>query len=494
MSDNTPTITLPFDSAAQHAVLGHMLTNDNFWLQCIEKVEPSWFVDIDVGRFFKHLKKVSKDTKQGKRITPTEAKNSLLDDRTLTRTDIGVIVEKAENERLAVGLSWLQGQMTKWYQSRIFTDGIQESVNLFNSGKYEQCFSLVNQKLKTLEAATFIPDMAVDASDYMASVKRETINLTDAMSFGLSAVDRCLIDNPQTKGSLLPGDTTIIMAPISSGKSSALITTLAHNIKQGKKVLWTIHEGRVDDLVMKLWSSILGLTRTEILNLYLNNTPESQAAINYASKKIKDNLVYVPMLKAGNIIEDVAALVRSENKKMEDKNGTGFDMWVCDYPANLTTKQGSSKREKLDTVYGYVVDLAGELRLHSLCAIQVNRTAYRQNKNTNDDPAALLTLDSVSESFDPMMRATNVISLNKSDTAEKNNYVIWYICKTRSNSANWAIVAKSDYKVCRTHHESLGAFYYKGSSAMPERIEALLEQYKDKLKDGIQLNPNEILK
>ena len=67
-----------------------------------------------------------------------------------------------------------------------------------------------------------------------------------ACSFGLHEIDRALNPNFSSEkdasgnwsGSLTPGDTTLIVAPTNVGKTTVMMTIIAHNLKRNKKILW----------------------------------------------------------------------------------------------------------------------------------------------------------------------------------------------------------------------------------------------------------------
>jgi len=216
--------------------------------------------------------------------------------------------------------------------------------------------------------------------------------------------------------------------------------------------------------------------------------------LEWAVNLIKTYLVYIPLVKAPNYIEDVIGVIRDQNETLKNKIGKGFDLLVDDYPANLTTMQaqkGMARRERDDTVYGYIVDLAGELKMHALCAIQANREGSKLNRWGAEDGSRLLGMEDVSESFGPMMRATNVISINRDDMAASRNRITFHICKSRSSQTGWAVVCKSNFDYYRSHHPVYGGIYFRSTQSMSERVDTFLDQYAGS--DDPQVPPERLM-
>ena len=89
----------------------------------------------------------------------------------------------------------------------------------------------------------------------------------------------------------------------------------------------------------------------------------------------------------------------------------------------------------------------------------------------------MITKEDVHESFGPMQRATNIISVNRDPLAQQNDRVTYYIDKSRSSETGWAVVCRSDFSRSLTHSNRLGATCYRGTSTMSERLDELLQQY-----------------
>jgi hypothetical protein len=318
-------------------------------------------------------------------------------------------------------------------------------------------------------------DIQKDIIGYEASYQ-------DALPFGSATLDRLLLPEANGNGSLLRGDMTVLLGPVNAGKTSCMITTLAANLRAGKNAILIPHEGRPDDLKLKLIQCLSGTTKKELF--YAARDPNLRGNFAEIESLLHDHLVYMPMIKAGLTVEEFGTAVRrAVDRFMSRHNGASIDLVVDDYLALLTSTQNArgqlQKRERDSVVYQFGSTLAGECKFHLLTGIQGNREANKINKRVKGAADRLLVPEDSSESFGPAMVATNIITLNRSPMAQIRNRVTFLICKSRSSETNIAVVCGSRYSCCVTHKDELGCTWYKGLSTMDQRIDDLMVQYKN---------------
>jgi hypothetical protein len=278
---------------------------------------------------------------------------------------------------------------------------------------------------------------------------------------------------------LLPGDTSIILAPTNVGKTTAMITIAAKNILRMKHVLFLFHEGRASDIQLKVWCNLLKVSQLELMEKY-KSSPDM---VERLAKILSKHLTLVPVFKPGLTVEEVEAVIERKWQEHRDKYGQGFDMIVDDYPAKLTTaaaKNGGFQwRNMQQYVYNYFVQIALTKHTHVLGAIQTNREGSKINKGAKDAADhRLITLEDVNETFGPMQDVANVASLNRSPLAEQRERATWLICKSRSSKVNLAVACKTDFGHACVHGDDLGATWYHGTSPMEDKIDNLLLQYR----------------
>jgi hypothetical protein len=346
--------------------------------------------------------------------------------------------------------------------------------------KFEEAYEFFDQKIKEIRTAKFVDDNEYAFDNIVGDLENELKDRENACTLGIELLDRTLLpDAPEGSGSLLPGDQTVLLAATNGGKTRGTITIIKHNVIRRKHVLWFAHEGRANDLAMLLWQAMLNCKRHELFELM--RTEEGRQRLDKVRALIRKYVTFVPYMRAGMTVEDVEPIIRAKCEERVAKNqGKGYDLFVSDYPAKLTTRQASgghmAPRHILDIVYNYHVMLAAEYRYHSVVAYQTNRGGAQVQKGQKEE-GRLLTKEDASEAYGPMMTAANVLTLNRPPELYAKGLVTWYIDKSRSGETGWAVCCKSDYGKAITHAPWLGGIRYRGSSNMVEQMDVYMEQY-----------------
>lgn len=475
-----PSEQLPFSEERQDAILGHLLTKETLFRQTVDIIKPSWFMDGLAFKvwesavnwwgkynYFPSLDEIR--ASETWRLETQQLKVKL--GRKLEQT-----LERAGNYR------WesLKEELTNWLRARAYQDATNRSTDLFNAGKFDESYAVMDSALKYIASTTFENNLSYDFTNWRTNFERRQLEFSNALSFGSSTLDRLLLPIAKGNGSLLRGDTTIILAGQNVGKTTAMVTVAAHNILQGKHVLFLTHEGVDDDIAEKVMCSILNVNKDEMMGT-LAKTPEGAAQIDQAAAYCKRYLVYIANNKAGNTVEEVASLIRREQEKRLTSFGRGFDMLIDDYPAKLGSRlieHGVFQKRNVDEyVYNHFIALALELKFHALLAIQANRDGNRVNSRVKTSRGSvedrLLIPEDVHESFGPMQGATNIITGNRGPEDERLGYITWYLAKSRSSSKGWAVCCKSNYNNAITHSDSLGCTFYRGNAPLGDQVEEM---------------------
>jgi replicative DNA helicase len=474
-TDLKPDTALPFSKKKQSAILGHCLIEPKFFLQARNLIQPNWFADSQASKvftamlaWFEHHGRPGtlEEILHGPEITSEEA---------ALRPKLVNTIHSAVNDTNDFRLDALTVELTKWLQSRLFYTGVHTSQKSYNTGRLEDAYLQMEKVMKGIREATFLNEREESFGKWRSDFELAQFESQRGLTFGLSAVDDLLLPGNRA-GSLLPGDTTIMLAPTNVGKTTAMITTLVANLMMGKRVLFITHEGRPLDIKQKIWMSYMNKTARELFDL--PKTDEGIAELDKASTLLNRFLTYVPYNKAGLSVEDVEPLIRRKQEDLAARNnGKGYDLLVCDYPAKLTTKLANgghmSKRNVDEIVYGYFVQLALEYGFHNLLAIQTNREGSKVNKGQKDEHR-LLVMEDVHESYGVMQEATNVITLNRDPVAKARQHMTFHIDKSRSSETGFAVVARTDFGRARTHHNDLGAIWYRGVATMADQVDDLL--------------------
>jgi len=514
---------MPLNPARRRALIGHMLLDKQVFMLVKEHIKPEHFEDDHGKNAYKMLLAYYDHYKFYP--DPASILNYEYFEREFVnptyRSEMRAYINKAVGEAPTVKREGILQDLDQWIKVVKFYNGLIPSISSFNAHKWTDCYGTMKTTMDEVFAVNLLKDGTVRWEDFFESVVRSRVNLhNDLLTFGLNSMDQCLVDpSPDQRqlvdkyakdvpalaeilsqsyvtgspapeaahrmlrkgfyGSLRKGDTTILLAPTNVGKTTTLITVAISNVLLGRDVLFLSHEGVSEDLQMKMMRALLGVTENQVIASFLSKDPSERLKYDFAQKLLARHLTYQSVQVAGNTVENVAARIQRLNEKRYAEYGKGYDLLVDDYPANLTTQEAKggqlSRRERDDRVYGIFVDLAGELNLHALLAIQTNREGSRKNKEGDDEETAIIEVEDVSESFGTMMRATNVISINRPPAAEKNGWLIYNLAKTRSSEKGWKVVAKSDFANGRAHWYSLRSEHYKGTNTSTQNIEMLLK-------------------
>jgi replicative DNA helicase len=495
--DSFPTTV--FTEGKQDAIMGYLLTNAQFFSQAIDRISAGWFVNPTNGKLWDATVTLYRTYKRKPTVEEVrDCKQFMLEDAR-ERNRLQAQIAAALHNTTLYGLDTIRPDLTEWMHARLFKSGVEASSQLYNKavgqkdgrGKTElldRAYRIMKDTMRTVETTSFEEDNEERFDDYERQFGEAEVEYENALSFGYRIFDQQL--TPLAKsGSLLRGDTTILLAPTNAGKTTCMITVAMHNIKAGKNVLFFTHEGRPEDIKQKMWCSFLDISPALLFKLY--KTAEGRSILDKALAFIQRHLTYIPLNKAGLTVEQVAAVIRKKQEALMAQNtGRGYDLLVDDYPAKLTVPGMSngklSRREKDDESYNYFVNLGLEYKFHVLCAIQTNREGSKVNAGIGGADR-LLRMEDVMESWGPMTAATNVISINRDPAAEAKGRVTFYICKSRSSEKGVAVVCRSNYSHSITHSNDLGGAWYRGETTMADKIDTLLSQHRDSYIDPITI-------
>lgn len=455
------TSTLPMTDRMQSALLGWMLRDDKIFIQIYRKVQPSWFLKAIHQKLYGLILRCNAYI--GHPPTKVELENYKEIHAEDTRTKMEILngINRAFSDSDQIRWEAIRAELTEWLQSKILQDMIIKSAKTWNQGQWQQSARIMTDGVQAYRDAQFEEGIEFSFDNLDTLIMGQELERQNALTTGLPLLDSALLDGA-TIGGMLRGDTTILMAPSNIGKTTSMWTVARHNIMAGKDVLAMSHEGRPEDLGLKMLRCVLNVSEPELINMYRD--PVGVQRIVDAQKILKKHFTYIPYNRAGMKVEDVIPIIRRAQEERRSKNGKGYDLLVVDYPAKLTTEQQNKGtlaiRNSIEIIYDYYVQLALEYKFHALLAIQTNREGSKVNKGENTN--RLLMMEDVAEAFGTMMIASNVITLNRGPRAKNENWLTYYVAKSRSNQTGTAIVARTNFASSLTHSEKLGAFGYIG--------------------------------
>jgi hypothetical protein len=482
------TIALPFAPAKQLAILGHCLKDRVFFQQCLAQVKPDWFGNIQHGKIWKAAGAFHVKYNHLPSSFELKTSSDINLEKEPERTSLRVIVDESLLKSDEIGLNVIRGEMTEWYHARLFREGHDRSEKHYNAGQFGRAYAEMSDSIRSIQTNTFDEDTRVSFLDPSSWLKEsEEEYQQNGLTTGLKILDAALSPDGSATPSLYKGDMTVLLAPVNVGKSSTMITVIAHNIIRQQPILFYSHEGRLTDLREKIFCCVTGRTKHELFALY--KTEKGVDELNKMSRVIEKYLDYVPYNRPGMTVEQVMGDIMRRQQARKIKYGIGYQLLVSDYPAKLFTdraKGGQLQQRNIDAiVYDQYVQSALQEGWHALVAIQTNRSGSVANR----DDERLLTMEDVAESWGVMAMATNVISLNRNVTAAQANRLTFYVAKSRSSQVGRAVVARSNYACCRTHGDwpGYGGTWYRGQETLSDQIERLMVSH-----EGREISPTDI--
>lgn len=470
--NNKPINFNDFSPAYQDAIIGHMLQDNYFYLKCTSLLEKEWFSNITNQSLFVWVQELS----QSKKGVPNSHELKALvyqkagENRGKYETHINLCIAAAKNQ----SLTSVSSQMTGWIKLVKFQHCIDRAVGKFNSGDFHDAVDWTEKEIVAIRHATFMGDNTVDFNNTKDFLRKTQEEAGDCLTIGHPDFDKLLraeaaIPDPNmdslipahwTKGGLVKGNSTMILGASNSGKTTTLVSIIIANITNRKRILYITHEQKWEEIKLKLLKAFCGATDHEFNSINLDNlgdtsTPKTvlENRILSAEKFLHSYLTYVPWIKAGDMyVESVISEIKMKQEELMSRNeGKGFDMVVDDYPGKLRSRTFKSQSEHvmIDYVYDQFVNIAEEYRFHGIWPVQTNRDGYKVNMEGTTDNRDVGQAD-VAGSFGVMMKADNVITLNRKPAEIANNTMRYVIVKSRSAETGTTFATQTDFARSKT--------------------------------------------
>lgn len=488
-------LSLPFSREMQLAVLGYLLSNNQFFLQSTQRLKPEWFIEPRTARVWKTMLGYYQQWKRQPTRLELENCHDVLSLSQAERNEFISTLKLADNAIVSFRLDVIKADLTNWLKSQVLKRGVDRITSTYNAAARDrtrlgEAYGVFRVMADEMERASFeqTPAMSWDDVGDGSFLVEEAAQRKRAVTFGCPALDEKLLPDCVDGRSLQRGDHTLLLGPVNVGKTTVMSSVIAANlqtnairpVEEATHILLLSHEGRPLDIKKKLIKSFLAKTDLEMMEM--SKTPEGQARLKRARDVLQRSIDYIPLNKPNLSVEEVEVAIRIAQERRIMNYGRGYDLIVDDYPAKLTTQMargGQLQRRHIDEIiYNVFTQIALEFDCHVLSAIQTNREGSRINQRQAGTEHRLVVKEDVAEAFGPIQTATNVISLNRDLLAEQNNRITFHVCKSRSNMTGWSIVSQTEYGAARSHGIGLMNTYYRGTSTLNEHIDHLLKQYQ----------------
>lgn len=474
-------VGLPFDAEQQKALIGHAILEERFFRQVKDRLEPDWLSSPSVASLWSFWREFySKYNRVPVSHEEFRSFENLLAQDQAAKNSVYSALEQCKVLAMKYGLDSLASQLTDWSKLRVCLRDLPQVANLLNSRKISQAENLLSATSREVMVTRFDGNPPAELDNWRPLLSQTAVDIQNGLTTGFSLLDRKLLPEGEGRVGLMPGDTTVVLAPTNAGKTSSMITIARHNVFRGKSVLFISREGREIDIRLKMLQCATSKSKQELFDI---SKKEAESKwLDMVSGNFAKGMTYISMNRVGLSVEEVVSNIIGLQARRKAETGRGYDMVVIDYPGLLTTETARSGklewRQIQDFVYRQFVQLALEENFHMLVAAQTNREGSKINRGHGE--SRLLTPEDISEAYAIAMSATNILTLNRDPVATEKGWITWYICKSRSSEVGWAVVCHSDYARATTHSEKLGGTSYRGTGTMSDRLDSWLKEYRNR--------------
>lgn len=484
---NQPVSLNAFGPGFQQAIIGWCMESPHFLSKCRHSVDPGWFTNVmhqDIIRIIFDTYDLKKGAASSERV-PTDAEVITKLNMMFTKpSDLNPRVGEISLCRQAAhahSFAFISINMTGWIQMIRLKQLVEDANKQFKRKEFDRCIQWVNEKIHEVKKTSFMEDMYVSFKDSVGFLKDYgKVMEADCCTFGHPHMDELLKKGSAytgketsdakvmticgnavfnvsalSRGSLMPGDLTVLMGPTNSGKTTTILTIVIQNLLVGKYVGLITHEQDADQIKVKI---LAGLTRMAPNDVTLTapNNPEAAAAITSFETLINERLKFIHYAVPGKMfIEELTPIVeqmqedtsvyRNNHPDEKQRCNKGLDLLVWDYPAKLKSRalgKGSAIWDERTYVYNEVLNLGQTYGFHVIAPVQTNRQGYRVGRGDGANNR-VVDVDDVAEGFGIVTIAANVITINRPDNYKRLGIIKFHVAKCRQNETGWSLVVPS---------------------------------------------------
>ncbi len=487
-------------------------------------VTETWFSAPHAGTAWKIIKKVFEAHKRLPTYQEIIDHPDLYSKENSVKETLKRLLQLALEDRKLYGQDLLRTELQDWIGAKIIYKALTDAGRCYNAEDWKGAVAKLNDAQKDFQKSAF--EITTYRGFSELDDLTEGIDPKTLVSLGCAGLDDALMPG-SAFGGARRGDQTVFIAPANIGKSSGCISVVANNVIAGKDGLIVSHEGTKQALrrqmlrcltrlmTVEKFASILanteygaGLTKDELfarsalmLTTLRDAMPDeftmgcmlmarqdptyvkyrndgAVVVLSLIAHYMDQHCVHISRNIAGQTVEEVGAIIRQHQENWGEAHNKGFDIFLDDYPAKLTTVQAFGGKfdpyQAKGHVYDYFVSLAGEMNWHSIVPDQTTMEGSKINKGISKEASRLLQQEDIGRGWEPVKTATNIFTINRSPDAQALGYMVWQLCKSRSSATGLAIVTKSDFNWTVTHSNDLGWISYLGQEERKGQIKKIL--------------------
>jgi replicative DNA helicase len=379
----------------QIKVISSLLTDKSFLQQISDILLPKYFESDANNWLITCILEYNKEYHSPPTLEVIKVKLDDVDNDIL-KTEIIKHLKDAWKYIESTDLDFIKHQVLDFCKNQEIKRAILNSVELLNTGRYDEIKSLVDNALK----AGADKDIG---HEYMISIDER---YTDAVRHVLSTPWEVI--NDLTDGGLGKGELGVMVAPAGIGKSWALMNIGAHAVKSGKTV---IH------YTLELNQAYVGLRYDSVITGISNqNLKHYKDDVKQQLSKITGELIikYFPT----KTVSVMGLRAHIEKCILQNKRP---DIIIVDY-ADLLRGHGTEKRHELEGIYEDLRGLAGDYEIPLWTASQANRSALEED---------VIDASKVAESYGKVMVADFILSLSRKVQDKLAGTGRWHVIKNR---------------------------------------------------------------
>ena len=476
-----------FNQVQQEAIIGYMMQDPAFFSRCAVILKSNYFTDTDLSQIaacaFEVFEENRTPPKKDDIALRINIKYPESGSKYIRRVDL------CESSAKKISFGNLAGSMETYLQACEYTLLSNKVNKVFSARNYKEAIDTMNEGIQEIRGITFNDvdfSLMPDPRTLIHQRREESKNRLTLGNHKFDALLNGVFDihgseavnsgstNPFQKkdgkvirsdkypfGCLGRGNTTMILGPTNSGKTSTVVSIIVANIIANKKVLFLTHEQTEEEIQMKLAERFHGMSSAEMdtLSTQLDQKHVMDAMYVKQTTKMK-NLFYRNWVDANKMyVEDVIAFINNKQAEEIAATGKGFDLIVDDYPGKLSTRSArkfSTEYAEQTFVYDQFVQLALQHKNHVILPLQVNRggaSLLKENSSGKAEIFKYVTESDVAGAFNVMHRADNIITINASPTDKKHGVIRFFIAKARSSRTNKVFTVRADLGRSTTHKE-----------------------------------------
>lgn len=428
-----------FDDSFQQGIFQLMLNDSDFCYKSIHLLKPEYFNNSYYAYFFKTIKDLYEKLQTSP--TPMMIVNEMLRIRNDDRPPYTALFQKIVEPAQVRNFDYIRNSLAHFVKrSKMWQLNKKMVENKFTDP--DALFQAAMKDFEELNSVSFQKDEFLTLDGLDRFLEKCASNSHKLMPLGLPSIDKAL-------GGGLPKQTlTTIIGGTNVGKSIALINITHHWLKSGYKVLYINLEGQESQPLLRLMSRHVQADYGRVRFNQLSDGERQKILKMETDYKANFQLKHV--VDFGYTVEQLYAYCRDKKQKF------AFDGLIVDYGQLLGSKQKTEgMRHTMAYVHRCLASIGVALDVAVVTVAQGTRDIQEKNRKGTD----LLRMNDISECFEINRVSAQILTLNRSESDERNERIRILLDKQRDGKKGIIEVCKTNFNTISlygTNEEGLG--------------------------------------